>query len=164
VADPKDKIIGQTGLWYSEDASTVRQVSPTYPLPVTGAASTASIGSISTVSLVQTTALVQTVSLVTAVTSITNPVTVTASVTSTFTTSQVSVTTSATALWALNASPTFREVVNLSSSIVYIGTGAVATTSGHAVVGGTAFSMQSNTGAMSAVVTSGTATVTLIGW
>jgi hypothetical protein len=168
VADPKNFIVTPVMPWWVNAADDIRQVSAADPLPVTAVAGTiTSISQINTVSLVTTVSLVSaltTVSLVTAVTSITNPVTVTGSVTNSFAVNQISVTGSATPLFAINVNPTFREVVNLSSSIVYIGGTGVTTTSGYAVLGGAAFSMERNTGALSAIVTAGTAGVAIIGW
>ncbi len=97
--------------------------------------------------------------------SVTGSVTVTQSTTSAFVAAQVTVTASATQLFALNGSPNFREVANPNTtSTVFIGPAGVTITTGHALRPNSVFDMAANAGALFGVVSTGSITCTTIGW
>jgi hypothetical protein len=83
----------------------------------------------------------------------------------TFTTSQVTVTASATQLFASGASVNFREVLNPSTVSIFIGsTSSLTTTSGHYLLGSSAFDQQFNSSAMWGITSTGSVTVSTAGW
>ncbi len=80
------------------------------------------------------------------------------------TSSQVTVTASATQIFGAGASAIFREVTNPTTTTIYLGTSAVTTASGHFFAGPSAFDMQFNSAALFGIVTTGSVTVSTIGW
>ena len=81
-----------------------------------------------------------------------------------FTTGQVTITASATQIFAVNASTIFREVTNPTTTTLYLGTAGVTTGNGHILPGPAAFDMQFNSAALYGIVTTGSVTVSTIGW
>jgi hypothetical protein len=104
--------------------------------------------------------------------SVPNPVTVSGTVSvsniaqsASFVTAQVTVTASATQLFASGASVNFREVLNPSTVSIFIGnTSSLTTTTGHYLLGSSAFDQQFNSSAMWGVTTTGSVTVSTAGW
>ena len=93
-------------------------------------------------------------------------VTTTPVLATTFTTSQVSITESATQIFAAAALTTYRAVTNTSTaSIVYLGTSAVTTTSGYPLGPGQVFSMANQSGALFGIVGAlATTSIGTFGW
>lgn|SRR5512135_1644618 len=85
--------------------------------------------------------------------------------TATFTTSQVTVTASATQLFASGASVNFREVLNPSTVSIFIGsTSSLTVTTGHYLLGSSALDFQFNSSAVWGITSTGSVTVSTIGW
>jgi hypothetical protein len=82
-----------------------------------------------------------------------------------FVTAQVTVTASATQLFASGASVNFREVLNPSTVSIFIGsTSSMTTTTGHYLLGSSAFDQQFNSSAMWGITSTGSVTVSTAGW
>lgn len=99
--------------------------------------------------------------------SISGSVTVTTVGTSaSFTTSQVTITATATPIFAININQIFREVVNptTSTASIWVGASGVTTTTGLEVPVATAFDMSFNTAALYGITATGSVTVSTIGW
>jgi hypothetical protein len=80
------------------------------------------------------------------------------------TSSQVTITASATQLFASGASIIFRQVTNPTTTTIYLGASGVTTGNGHIIPGPAAFDMQFNSAALFGIVTTGSVTVSTIGW
>lgn len=143
--------------------SVVSRISNT--VSVTGSVTASITGSVTVSSIVATASVL--------VTNFPNPQTVSGTVTAnpplagttSLTTSQVSVTLSATQLFAVSSQTTFRQVSNSSTATtIYLGTSAVTTTSGYALGPSAFFVMENNSSPLYGIVAATTTSVFLMGW
>lgn len=103
---------------------------------------------------------------------VSNTVSVTGSVISnpttsaSFVTAQITITATATPIFAVSTSIFFREVTNPtgSNATVFIGGAGVTVTTGHFLPGAAAFDQQYNSAALFGIVATGSVTVSTIGW
>ena len=98
--------------------------------------------------------------------SLTSGVIATVGTSASVTSSQITVTASATQIFAINVNQIFREVVNptTSTASIWIGAAGVTTTTGLEVPVATAFDMNFNTAALFGICSTGSVTVSTIGW
>lgn len=129
----------------------------TYPKQGTPAAGSVSATITNTVS---------TTSSGTVTVSVTSVAVTTIAISGSLTTSQVTITATATPIFAININQIFREVVNptTSTASIWVGASGVTTTTGLEVPVATAFDMSFNTAALYGICSTGSVTVSTIGW